>query len=63
VCGGNKPTLLAELPRSIERPIYLNLEVIVKYGADLLDVLNHSEIEASDVIFSFSVRVQIFPSR
>jgi len=41
--GVGKTTLLAELSRSIEKSIYLNGEVIVKYGADLLDVLHHSE--------------------
>ncbi len=41
--GVGKTTILAELSRSIERSIYLNGEIIVKYGADLLDVLHHSE--------------------
>jgi len=41
--GVGKTTILAELSKSIGKSIYLNGEVIVKYGADLLDILHHSE--------------------
>jgi len=41
--GVGKTTILAELSKTIEHSIYFNGEIIVKYGADLLDVLHHSE--------------------
>ncbi|MDO8554083.1 MAG: AAA family ATPase [Candidatus Micrarchaeota archaeon] len=41
--GVGKTTILSELSKSIEKSIYLNGDIIVKYGVDLLELLHYSE--------------------
>ncbi|MFH1221774.1 MAG: AAA family ATPase [Candidatus Micrarchaeota archaeon] len=41
--GVGKTTILAEISASAGKSICLNGEIILKYGADLLDMLHHSE--------------------
>lgn len=41
--GVGKTTILSELSKSITKSIYLNGDVVLKYGVDLLDVLHYSE--------------------
>ncbi len=41
--GVGKTTILTELSGPAAKSIYLNGEIILKYGADLLDMLHHSE--------------------
>lgn len=41
--GTGKTTVLSEISKQTEKSLYLSGEVILKYGADLLEVFHHSE--------------------